>query len=183
MFTKITSTNTTNDYYCFNCFHSFRTENKLKEHESICENHDYCRVLMPEKKQRIIEYKPGTYSLKKEFVIDLDIECKLAKHKTCSNNPDKSYSKNINTHIPTGYSLNVVSQNGKSKHFYHRGIDCMTELVQHLLRTGNKLIRKEKVSITPLTTEQNRQHSESNKCFIFQKKFNNNPRSKFYKKF
>ena len=82
MFTKITSTNTTNDYYCFNCFHSFRTENKLKEHESICENHDYCRVLMPEKKQRIIEYKPGTYSLKKEFVIDLDIECKLAKHKT-----------------------------------------------------------------------------------------------------
>ena len=59
----------------------------------------------------------------------------------------------------------------------------MTELVQHLLRIGNKLIRKEKVSITPLTTEQNRQHSESNKCFIFQKKFNNNPRSKFYKKF
>ena len=137
LFTKITSTNTTNDYYCFNCFHSFRTENKLKEHESICENHDYCRVLMPEKKQRIIEYKPGTYSLKKEFVIYLDIECKLAKHKTCSNDPGKSYSKNINTHIPTGYSLNVVSQNGKSKHYYHGGIDFMTELVQNLLRIGN----------------------------------------------
>ena len=38
LFNKITSTNTTNDYYCFNCFKSYRTENKLKEHEIMCEN-------------------------------------------------------------------------------------------------------------------------------------------------
>ena len=38
LFNKITSTNTTNDYYCFNCFKSYRTENKLKEDEIMCEN-------------------------------------------------------------------------------------------------------------------------------------------------
>ena len=28
-------------FYCLNCFHSYRTKNKLEEHKNICENHDY----------------------------------------------------------------------------------------------------------------------------------------------
>ena len=28
------------DYYCLNCFHSYRTENKLNAHKKVCENHD-----------------------------------------------------------------------------------------------------------------------------------------------
>ena len=38
------------DFYCLNCFHSYRTENKLEAHKKICENHDYCHVEMPTKK-------------------------------------------------------------------------------------------------------------------------------------
>ena len=29
------------DFHCLNCLHSFRTENKLKEHENVCKNHYY----------------------------------------------------------------------------------------------------------------------------------------------
>ena len=29
------------DYYCLNCFHSYRTENKLNSHKKVCENHEY----------------------------------------------------------------------------------------------------------------------------------------------
>ena len=32
------------DYYCLNCFHSYRTENKLNAHNKVCENHDYCNI-------------------------------------------------------------------------------------------------------------------------------------------
>ena len=32
------------EFYCSNCFHSFRTENKLKKNQNSCENHDYCYV-------------------------------------------------------------------------------------------------------------------------------------------
>ena len=39
------------DFYCLNCFHSYRTENKLEAHKKICENHDYCHVEMPTKIQ------------------------------------------------------------------------------------------------------------------------------------
>ena len=37
------------DIYCLNCFQSYTAENKLKKHEKVCENHDYCYVEMPEK--------------------------------------------------------------------------------------------------------------------------------------
>ena len=29
------------DFYCFNCLHSFRTENKLKWHEKVCKNQTF----------------------------------------------------------------------------------------------------------------------------------------------
>ena len=34
------SSNHKGDFYCLNCFNSYTTENKLKEHEEICNNHD-----------------------------------------------------------------------------------------------------------------------------------------------
>ena len=41
LFKGITS-NHYGDFYCLNCFHSYRTKNKLEAHIKICENHDYC---------------------------------------------------------------------------------------------------------------------------------------------
>ena len=32
------------DYYCINCLHSFRKKNKLKSHENVCKNRDYCYI-------------------------------------------------------------------------------------------------------------------------------------------
>ena len=36
------------DFYCLNCFHSCKTKNKLKKHEKICRDHDFCQVKMPD---------------------------------------------------------------------------------------------------------------------------------------
>ena len=45
--------------YCFlNCFHSYTTHNKFKKHERVCNNHDYCRIKMPEEYEKI-KYLPG----------------------------------------------------------------------------------------------------------------------------
>ena len=41
--------NNNGDFYCLNCFDSYRTLNKFKIHERVCNNHDYCHVDMPEK--------------------------------------------------------------------------------------------------------------------------------------
>ena len=39
--------NNNSDFYCLNCFHAYRTENKLEKHKKICESHDFCHVEMP----------------------------------------------------------------------------------------------------------------------------------------
>ena len=38
-------------FYCLNCFHSFRAENKLKSPEKVCKNKDSCVIVMPLQKE------------------------------------------------------------------------------------------------------------------------------------
>ena len=45
-----------NDFYCLNCLHSFRTENKLKSHEKIFKNKDFCRIVMPTEKNKVLKF-------------------------------------------------------------------------------------------------------------------------------
>ena len=70
---EITSTHK-EDFYCLNCFHSYRTRNKLESHKKICENHNYCNVEMPTKNNNIIKYNQGEKSIKLPFVIYADLE-------------------------------------------------------------------------------------------------------------
>ena len=53
------SSNHDGDHYCLNCFHSYRTENKLNAHKKICENHDYCNIEMPSPSNNIVKYNSG----------------------------------------------------------------------------------------------------------------------------
>ena len=57
------------DYYCLNCFHSYRTENKLDVHKKIYENHEYCNIEMPSPNNNIIKYNQGDKSLELPFII------------------------------------------------------------------------------------------------------------------
>ena len=85
------SSNHRGDFYCLNCFNSYTTENKLKEHEEICDNHDSCRIKMPN--EPILKYNPGEKSLKAPFSYTFDLECTLKKVESCQNNPKKSYTE------------------------------------------------------------------------------------------
>ena len=123
LFNKITSTNTTNDYDSLNCFHSYRTENKLKKHELVCNNNDYCEIVLPNVKEKVIKHVLGSKSLKMTYTIYVDIECILIKHKTSSNAPYKSNSNTISTHIPSLYAINVVKKHKKNYYTHYRGID------------------------------------------------------------
>ena len=41
------SSNHNGDLYCLNCFNLYSTENRLKEHEEICNKHVSCHIGMP----------------------------------------------------------------------------------------------------------------------------------------
>ena len=84
------SSNHRGDFYCLNCFNSYTTKDKLKEHEEMCNNHDSYHIKMPRGDEEILKYKPGEKSLKAPFTIYLDLECLLIKKQSCQNNPEKS---------------------------------------------------------------------------------------------
>ena len=43
-------TNNNGDFYCLNCFLSFRTKETLKKHEKVCKDHDYVKMPSRDKK-------------------------------------------------------------------------------------------------------------------------------------
>ena len=129
------------DFYCLNCFHSYRTRNRL-EHKKICENHNYCNVEMPSKDNNMIKYNQGEKSIKLPFVVYADLECLLEKISTCQNNPNESSTTEINKHTPSGYSLFTT-----------------------------KIINYEKKKMIPLTTEEKIHYNEQEICYICKKEF------------
>ena len=137
----ITSTHK-EDFYCLNCFHSYRTKNKLEAHKKICENHNCCNVEMPNEDNKIIKYNQGEKSIKLPFVIYADLECLLEKMSTCQNNPNKSSATEINKHVLLGYSLYTHCSFDKSKNNlnYYKGNDGMKKFCKDLREDATKII-------------------------------------------
>ena len=175
LLTGITS-NHKEDFYCLNCFHSYRTENKLEAHKKICENLDYCHVEMPTKNNNIIKYNHGEKSMTLPFIIYADLECLLEKMSTCINNPNESSTTKTNKHTPSGYSIFTHCSFDKSKNKlnYYRGKDCMKKFSKDLREHASKIIDYEKKKMIPLTTEEKIYHNKQKICYICKKEFNNN---------
>ena len=88
LFRGITS-NHKEDFYCLNCFYSYSTDNKLKKHKNVYQNHDCCYVEMPKEDNKILKYDHGEKSMKVPFIIYPDLESLREKINTCHNNPKK----------------------------------------------------------------------------------------------
>ena len=142
--------------FCFlNCFCSYSTKNKLKDHKKICENHNYFHVEMPTKDNNIIKYNQGEKSIKLPFVVYADLECLLEKMSTCQNNPNESSTTEINKHAPSGYPFftHCSFDKTKNKINHYRGKDCMKKFCKDLREHATKIINCGKKKMTPLTTK------------------------------
>ena len=68
------------DFISLNCCHSYSTQKRLKKHEKVCNNRDYCHVEMPKEHEKILIYSHGEKPLKAPFTIELDTEAILKKY-------------------------------------------------------------------------------------------------------
>ena len=134
------------DLYCLNCFNSYTTENKLKEHEEICNNHDSYHIEMPKHAKKILKYVHGEKSLKAPFTIYLDLECLLKKEKSCQNNRKKSYTEKKHIHkLSVCAMFSSCSFDEKENELnYYRGKNCIEKLCEKLKKRAMKIINYEK---------------------------------------
>ena len=166
--------NNIGDFYCLNCFHEYRTKNKLEKHKKICENHDYCHVEMPNEDNKIIKYNQGEKSRRSPFIIYADLECLLEKISTSYNNLEELSTTEINKHTPSGYSLftHCSFDKTKNKLDYYRGDNCMEKFCKDLRENATKIINYEKKDMMPLTKKEQEQQREQKVCYICKKEFN-----------
>ena len=56
---------------------TFRTDNKFRKHERLCNNHDFCEPIMPSKDKNILRYNSREKSLKIANAIYFDSETSI----------------------------------------------------------------------------------------------------------
>ena len=71
------------NFYYLNCLDSYSTENKLKKHKDVCNNHDYCYIEMSKEDNKFLKHSHGEKSKKVPFIIYADLESLLEKISTC----------------------------------------------------------------------------------------------------
>ena len=166
------SSNHKEDFYCLNCFNPYTTENKLKEHEEICNNHNSYHLEMPKQDEKILKYIHGEKSLKVPFAIYLDLECLLKKEQSCQNNPNKSHTEKKAIHESSGRVLftSCSFDEKENKLNYYRGKDCIEKLCEKLKKCAMKIINYEKKEMISLTKEEKKSYKDQEACHICQKK-------------
>ena len=80
------------DFYCLNCLHSFATESKPESHKKVCENKNFCNVVMRSENTKILEFNQYQKSDKAPLIIYADLECLIEKIDESKNNPGFSMS-------------------------------------------------------------------------------------------
>ena len=103
------------DFYCLYCHHYFATENKRQLHKKVCENEDFCNIIMPSEDTKILVFNQYQKYDKVLFIIYGDLECIIEKIDGCKNNPESSSTSKISKHISLSFSMSTISRIDKNR--------------------------------------------------------------------
>ena len=167
------------NFYCMNCSHAFYSEKALGKHEELCDNHKFCKPVMPYK-SNILQYSSGEKALKVPHSIYFDLESLLIPHQSPHNNPDKSYTEKKATHEPCSYAINLAKTYGKNKCVKYRGKDCMKKFCKSLREIAMEIISAKEKPMIPLTDDENNQYEMQEFCHTCNERFCNDEGDEVY---
>ena len=93
------------NFCCLNCLYSLITENKLESYKRVCENKDFCNVIMSSEKTKILDFNQYQKSDKAPFIFYAYLECIIKKIDGYKNNPESSSTTKLSKHILSGISF------------------------------------------------------------------------------
>ena len=151
------------DFYCLNCLHSLRTKNKLESHKKLCQNKDFCNVIMLSEDTKVLEFNQYQKSDKAPFIICADLECAIEKIDRYKNNPGNSSTTKASEHIPSDFSVYTISS---FKSIENRGKDCMKKFCGFLREHTMKIINFKKNKVKSLMKEQQESYKNAKICYL-----------------
>ena len=82
---------------------------KLQSNKKVCENKDFCNIVMLSEDAKIIEFNLYQESDKSSFIIYADLEYLIEKIDGCKNNLENSSNAKADEQIPSGSSMSTIS--------------------------------------------------------------------------
>ena len=155
------------DFYNLNCFHSYRTLNKLKKHERVCNKHDYSHVDLPKEYEKI-KYLHGGKSLKVPLIIYADLECLLKKCDLVKIIPKILTQRKNVKRKPPGYAWCAIYSfdETKNRRYFYRGKDCIEKFCKDLKELGTEIINFQEKEMIPLTNKEIKSYEKQKLCHI-----------------
>ena len=92
---------------CFRCLNTFKSEKSLASHHEYCKSHEAMKIELPKEGTKYI-FKNNDRSMRVPFIVYTDFESFTLQLSTCQPNPDKSYTKQYQKHIASGFSYHIM---------------------------------------------------------------------------
>ena len=130
---------------------------------------------MPSDDTKILEFSQYQNSDKAPFIIYADFDCIIEKIDRCKNDPENSSATKVNEHIPSGFSMSIISsfRSIENKHDVYRGKNCMKKFCEFLREHAVKIINFKKKKLKLLTKEQKESYENAKICCICKEKLEN----------
>ena len=87
---------------CFRCLNTFNSEISLASHHDFCKYNEAIKIEVPKEGSKI-SLKNHNRSMRVPFIVYADFESFTPQLSTCQPNPDKSYTKQYQKHIPADF--------------------------------------------------------------------------------
>ena len=89
-------------FICRRCLNSFNSEGSLAKHTDYCSSHEAIKIEMPQEGS-VLKFKHFFKSMRVPFVVYADFESFTQQLDTSQPNPECSYAKQYQKHIPSGF--------------------------------------------------------------------------------
>ena len=148
-------------------------QKKIKSHKKVCENTDFCGIVMPSPKNNKLQFDQYTKTDKMRYIVYADLESLIKKIEGCANNPEKSSTTRIGKHVPCGHSMwNKWTFDSKGKkHSSYRGEYCIKKCCCSQREHATNVINFENNKMLRLTKKELKSHQDATVCYICRKLF------------
>ena len=155
-------------HFCLNCLQVFQYEESGDKHFEYCKDNESVRTEMS-KENSFVKFHIGQYQCKVPFIMYADFESIVEPIKSPNPNPEESYTKVINQHIPSGFCMKSKFAYGKVENpiKLYRENDCVEVFCDYISNEARRLYHMfAEKPMKPLTREQWRKFNRATKCHI-----------------
>ena len=160
-------------HFCLNCLQGFHSEESRDKHFEYGKDNKAVMIEMP-KEGSFVEFHDGQNQFKVPFAMYADFEAILKPVKESNIDLDKSNTKVINEHIPSGFCVNSMFVYGNVKNPLRlcRGEDCIEKFCDYIENKAKRLYHMfPEKPMKPLTRNEWKKYDRAKKCHTCFKEF------------